>query len=223
MVVMARTAWIRTGLCAVGAAAIIAALAPAFALADPTRISHAGTEGSYRLVAAPGATNSIGVAYVQDPNGLFDYVFSDSAGLITGLYVSCNALMATEIRCNGPFEDVAHTAIKVDAGDGNDTVTVARGPTAPPPAAAQRLYGGPGNDSITASAHTGAERITLLSGDAGNDRLSSEGGATLLGSTGVDKLFARNGARDFGINCGPGSNKREAGSRDRGDPEPRSC
>jgi Ca2+-binding RTX toxin-like protein len=210
-----------------GAAAVLGALVPATALAEPTRISRAGfTDHSFLLTAAPGTTNAIGVSHQPDPDGGFDYVFTDPAGLITGLYITCDRLEGTEIRCKAPSTiegELDSASLKIDAGDGNDTVTVAQGATAPPPSVGQRIYGGPGADSLSASFHSGGQRNTLVSGDAGNDRLSSAGGASLQGLGGIDKIFARNGVRDSQINCGPGKDKKESAKRDKKDAQAVSC
>jgi Ca2+-binding RTX toxin-like protein len=202
---------------------VAAALLPALAIADPTQITRGAFMGSYTLETAPGTTNTIGVSWAPDPNGGFDYVFSDAAGLVTGLFITCEPETGIEIRCSAPKSDFAGTPLKIEAGDGNDTVTVTRGPAAPHPRVSQRIFGGPGDDFLSTSFHQGRGGASRLNGESGNDRLSSGGGATLLGSAGVDKLLAKNGAPDWGINCGPGKDKKESAKRDKKDPQAVSC
>lgn len=213
--------------CVVVVAAALGALVPAAALAAPTTIDRAQT--SYKLTAAPGTSNAIGVSEVPKPpeEGIFEYVFTDPAGLITDLFVSCEPQEGTEIRCVGPLEDdlaVGRPTVTIDVGDGNDSVTIARGSTAPRPRIVQRLEGGPGADTLSGSAQrTISSRRPYISGGPGNDKLSSDGGQRLRGEGGIDTIDAKNGVGDFAIDCGPGNNKKEKAKRDKEDPKPVSC
>lgn len=86
--------------------------------------------------------------------------------------------------------------------NGNDTLRGAFG--------ADRLFGGPSGDRLA-----GGPDDDLLKGQAGSDVMKGKGG--------IDRIGARDGERDFKINCGPGG-RRESAKRDkRLDPRPRSC
>jgi Ca2+-binding RTX toxin-like protein len=76
---------------------------------------------------------------------------------------------------------------------------------------ADRLFGGRGNDRVS-----GGPDGDLVVGNRGHD--------VLKGKSGFDFLRAKDGTRDYRINCGRGNNRLEGATRDkRRDPRPRSC
>jgi hypothetical protein len=235
---MSRMTRITTILCTAGAAGVLGAAVPAFA-AGPTEIIGGGNRNNnYTLTAAPGTTNnlsvSMGTLTGSDGNVYPAYVFSDTAGLTTPLFLSCTGgttvdpntgrQSGQELRCyppeTGPLDD---PALKIDVGDGDDRVTIAQGPTAPHPAIEQQIKGGGGNDSLTGSAQNPDLFGPFIQGGPGNDRLFTSGAHNLSGEGGVDKLSAKNGVRNRRINCGPGSDKRESAKRDKKDAKAVSC
>ncbi len=95
------------------------------------------------------------------------------------------------------------SGFEVNAGGGDDTVTVSRAIGVP-----VTLRGGPGNDSLTGGANVLGDRLVggpgddVLSGMGGPDVLyGGPGDDVLLGGTGDDKLFG-----------GPGNDKLYGGS-----------
>jgi hypothetical protein len=226
----------------IGAAAVFGALVPAFALAGPTEIRGGGEKGgSYTLTAAPGTANnlsiSMGTRTASDGNVYPAYVFSDSAGLTTPLFISCSGGTTVDpntgrqsgpvIACSPPLpEDASDAALKIDVGDGNDTVAIAQGATTQPnPVVPQEIKGGEGNDTLTGSAQQTANSFSpsFIQGGPGNDRLFTSGSHSLSGEGGLDKLFAKNGVRNPRVNCGPGKDKRESAKRDKKDAKAVSC
>ena len=66
---MSKARRITTILCTAGAAAVLGALVPGFALAAPTEVIRGSFGASYTLTAAPGTTNNITVSYGVNSNG----------------------------------------------------------------------------------------------------------------------------------------------------------
>jgi len=89
-----------------------------------------------------------------------------------------------------PFTvDFAAEALAVNAGGGDDQLTVSPGQ----PGLLVTADGGSGNDSLS-----GAEEADSLVGGAGNDTLTGGGGSDLLdGQQGDDRLLARDGRGDL--------------------------
>jgi Ca2+-binding RTX toxin-like protein len=89
-----------------------------------------------------------------------------------------------------PFTvDFAAEALAVNAGGGDDQLTVSPGL----PGLIVTADGGPGNDSLS-----GAEEADSIVGGAGNDTLTGGGGSDLLdGHDGDDRLLARDGHGDL--------------------------
>jgi hypothetical protein len=231
-----RVITLRVILASAVAAASLAAIVPA-AEADPTRVTGGGEQSNdYKLVAAPGTANNISVSLAPDPLGGFDYVFTDSAGLVTPLYLSChapdggNAAVGVHdaLICATPFLDEGSSfVVKVEAGDGNDRVDMSFGKAPGFNNVAQIIQGEGGNDKLSASGPpllvSNSFLDPVLDGGPGNDVLRSGSNHKLKGRGGIDRIFARNGVRNLKISCGPGSNKREVAKVDRKDPKPKSC
>lgn len=205
------------------------------AQAAPTTVTGGGEQDyNYQLRAASGTTNDISVSVQPDSGGFFEYVFSDSAGLVTPLFLSCRAPdgsnaavgVHNKLICGAPIaEPFQDNALRVEAGDGNDTVNVAFGQAPGFNKVAQNLKGEEGNDTLSGSgpAVLGTFIEPLLDGGAGNDVLRSGSNQKIKGRGGIDQIFARNGIRNLKINCGAGSDKRESAQRDRKDPKAKSC
>jgi hypothetical protein len=214
--------------------ALLAACAPV-AQAAPTRVTGGGENNyNYLLDAAPGTTNSISVSLTPGSGGFLDYVFSDSAGLVTPLYLSCRAPdggnaaegVHNTLICGAPIpEPLQDNALKVEAGDGNDVVDVAFGQAPGFDRVAQVIKGEEGNDTLSGSGPAVRETFLdpLLDGGPGNDLLRSGSNHKAKGKGGIDRIFARNRTRNLKINCGAGSDKRESAQVDRKDPLPKSC
>jgi Ca2+-binding RTX toxin-like protein len=123
------------------------------------------------------------------------------------------------------------------SGDGDDGGTL----DGPPGARdtvdfVENVIGGNGNDVIAGPAgltETTDHMDNVFVGGPGADRLLGGGGPdsltggpgadSLLGQGSKDQLFARDGARDRRIDCGPGNDKKERAQRDRADPAAISC
>jgi hypothetical protein len=104
----------------------------------------------------------------------------------------------------GPIAASAGSAVTLDGGTGNDTLTV----NAPDPlwAPASLLTGGDGNDTLTSSA-----AADVLDGNLGDDQLSAGGGNdSLTGADGSDFLDGGDGD-DRGVG-GPGDDVLAGGS-----------
>ena len=103
-----------------------------------------------------------------------------------------NEYDATSVYVNGSqqaFPDGTVTSIVVNAGDGDDSVSVYSLPPFDYELPSVSVSGGEGNDTLTLD---GDERTTLDGGD-GNDMLSAQGtygtSATLLGGAGDDEII----------------------------------
>jgi hypothetical protein len=207
------------------------------ARAAPTTITGGGEqEYSYKAQAAPGTVNAF-TASVQAAPGGFEYVFSDSAGLVTPLYLSCRAPDGSDasmgvhpsLICAAPSDSGGPASftkkLTVEMGDGDDQVNVSFG-IPQFNFVVQIVKGDEGNDNLAASGPAGAGDsfdAPLIEGGPGNDVLRSGGDHKVKGGTGIDRIFARNGVRNRKINCQGGSDKREKATRDRKDPKAKSC
>ena len=225
---MSKAERITTILCAAGAAAVLGALVPGFALAAPTEVTRGSFGASYTLTAAPGTTNDITVSYGVNSKGSPAYLFADSAGLTTPLFASCEGgPTGPVLTCIGPDPEDAtaeeDSNLKINAGDGADSVILARGAAAIPPLVSQQINGEDGADVLSGSEQSPGVFTSFIQGGSGNDRLFSAGSHALGGQGGIDKLFAKNGVRNRAINCGPGKNKKESAKRDKNDPKAVSC
>jgi hypothetical protein len=223
----------KVGLAAI-AASLLAASVPAVAQAAPTRVTGGQEqESSYQLKAAPGTVNNVGVSLTS---GGSRYVFSDSAGLVTPLYASCEAPdggnaadgVHQTLICSAPTsvrENLEEPYLRIESGDGNDRVDVALLNTEDFRFTPVIIKGEEGNDTISASgpAVRGTFNDPLLDGGPGNDLLRSGGNHKLKGKGGIDRIFAKNGVKNLKINCGPGSDKKESAKVDRKDPKAKSC
>jgi hypothetical protein len=219
---------------AIGLAVVLAASAPT-AQADPTRVTGGGEQSNnYQLRAAPGTTNNISVRVQPSTGGFFDYVFSDTAGLVTPLFLSCQAPDGSNaaegvhdtLICGAPiFEPFEDFTVRAEAGDGDDTVSVDFGQTPSFGKVAQNIKGEEGNDTLIGNGPAALDTFIepLLDGGPGNDVLRSGGNHKIKGRGGIDRIFARNGIRNLKINCGSGSNKRESAKVDGKDPKAKSC
>jgi RTX calcium-binding nonapeptide repeat (4 copies) len=205
------------------------------ALAAPTTVTGGGEQNyDYQLKAAAGTMNDIGVSLQPGSGGFLDYVFSDSAGLVTPLYLSCRAPDGSNaaegvhntLICGAPIpEPFQDNALRIEAGDGNDTIQVAFGQAPGFDHVAQNLKGEEGNDTISGSGPAVLDTFIepLLDGGPGNDQLRSGSNQKIKGRGGIDRIFARNGVKNLKINCGAGSDKKEFAQRDRKDPKAKSC
>lgn len=207
-------------------AAMLAVLVPA-AQAAPTTVTGGGeNDYNYKLAAAPGTTNNLSVSLQPGSGGFFDYVFTDSAGLVTPLYLSCSASDGSNaaegvhqtLICGGPIvEPLADNALRIEMGDGDDVVNVAFRQDSGFNRVAQVIKGEDGNDTLSGSGPVTGDTFldSILDGGPGNDVLRSGSNHILQGRGGIDHLFARNGLRNPTINCGAGSNKRESAQVDK--------
>jgi hypothetical protein len=115
--------------------------------------------------AAGGETNNISISGTNQT-----ITITDSAGVSSGGRADCTDRGPTTVTCttNGLYN---FDQVIVSAGDGNDVVTLSLsrsgGPNAPGRSGA--VSGGPGNDSINASASAAS---TSLAGDAGDDQIT---------------------------------------------------
>jgi hypothetical protein len=207
-------------------AAMLAVLVPA-AQAAPTTVTGGGENNyNYKLAAAPGTTNNLSVSLQPGSGGFFDYVFTDSAGLVTPLYLSCRAPDGSNaaegvhqtLICGAPIaEPLADNALRIEMGDGDDVVNVAFRQDSGFNRVAQAIKGEDGNDTLSGSGPATGDTFvsSILDGGPGNDVLRSGSNHILQGRGGIDHLFARNGLRNPTINCGAGSNKRESAQVDK--------
>ena len=155
-----------------------------------------GDRGTDRLSGAQGddtlVWNNGDGSDTADGDAGFDRVEingSPTAG--DALTVSPNGARAAISRANlVPFTvDFAAEALTVNAGGGDDQLTVAPGL----PGLLVTADGGPGNDALT-----GSDEADSLAGGAGNDTLTGGGGSDLLdGQDGDDRVLARDGHGDL--------------------------
>jgi Ca2+-binding RTX toxin-like protein len=151
-------------------AAQIATAAPASAGPETARpeISR-----SYTVVlAGSGTQNTIEISLSTDGS---EYVIISAVPLEVGGTV-CENVNSTTLVCKAPMV----AGFEVNAGGGNDTITVTRDVTVP-----VTLHGGPGNDALV-----GGDGPDELVGGPGEDRLVGRAGDDLiLGCPGNDEIF----------------------------------
>jgi RTX calcium-binding nonapeptide repeat (4 copies) len=177
----------RTAPAAVGAASV--ALLALGASAQAATVSVEGD--ALRVIAAPGEANQLGVAV--SPTDFAVTVTDWGAPLMAG--PGCGSAADGSVDCPPPgtASTVPVARIEIDAGDLDDSVSVAAGLPA-------HVLGGDGNDALSAATTTldGAPGAAVLDGGLGDDRLQGgDGDDTLLGGGGAD--FADGGAGDDSI------------------------
>ncbi len=139
----------------------------------------AQAETTYTIVLAGGATESM-IRIWLTPDGR-SYVIDSVAPLEVGGTICENTPgMPTELVCKAPLV----AGFEVNAGEGDDTVTVASAVEVP-----VTMRGGPGRDILIG----GGGPDKLIGGD-GNDKLAGRGGDDLVfGGEGNDELFGGSG------------------------------
>jgi diguanylate cyclase (GGDEF)-like protein len=142
---------------------------PGAAFAGTASVSR----GELRVTASPGQTNKLKIEAGSDSRGSGALVTEDGPGATISPGPGCGIYAPRQVYCQLP------SSIHVDAGDGNDTVTVYSwiGAT---------LHGGPGNDQLFGSG--GKDSIE---GQDGNDVLGGPyGNDNVRGGPGNDTLTA---------------------------------
>ena len=144
-------------------AIVLALLLPTSAVAGTASVAPVASPGrTLTYTAAPGEANRIVVTRDLAAPYPYEYVVQDAAAVVAG--PGCRAVDEHTARCAGPligrpsFESGSVTIV-VDAGDGNDVVTVP--PTSDP---LSIVRGGDGHDTLTGAGY--------LNGGAGNDILT---------------------------------------------------
>jgi Ca2+-binding RTX toxin-like protein len=164
-----RSAVRRAAPLALGLAALAA---PAAAQAGTLTLD--GPNLSY--TATPGQSSSI--FYTRDYGQTDAITIGDTGGGVTSGDPRCTPV-GDQLRCTG----VTGT-IRIDAGDGNDTIANPSGDTI---TNSVEVHGGPGNDTLKAPEH--GSTPTALFGDDGNDTLAGgDQSDDLHGGAGDDKL-----------------------------------
>ncbi|HXR31640.1 MAG TPA: hypothetical protein VN752_10930 [Solirubrobacterales bacterium] len=154
-------------------------------------------EGSiYTIVLAGG--NAQNMIYIWlTPDGQ-SYVIDSAVPLEVGGTICENPPgNSNELVCQAPMV----AGFEVNAGNGDDSVTVARAVTVP-----VTMRGGAGDDDLSGGG--GADK---LSGGPGDDRLSGRGGDDLIHGGPGDDLI-RGGSDDDVVRGGPGQDKTLGGS-----------
>jgi hemolysin type calcium-binding protein len=166
--------------------------------AQPASLASAGTT-SYTVVLAGGVEQSR-IHIWLSPDGR-NYVIDSLAPLEVGGAICENAAESpNELVCKAPLV----AGFDVNAGPGNDSVTVSRGVTVP-----VTLHGGSGDDTLI-----GGSGPDKLSGNDGNDHLYGRAGDDLiLGGNGNDTIYGgpgddilHGGLGNDTIGGGPGEN-----------------
>lgn len=163
------------------------------------RAAEPTTESStYTVVLAGGTTESM-IHIWLTPDGR-SYVIDSIAPLEVGGTICENAPgKSNELICQAPLV----AGFEVNAGSGNDNVSVSRGVTIP-----VTMRGGAGEDILLGG--SGADK--LIGGD-GNDRLSGRAGDDLIfGGAGND--LVRGGTGDDIVRGGPGQDTALGGTGD---------
>ena len=161
-------------------------------------LAHAGTT-SYTVVLAGGVEQSR-IHIWLTPDGR-SYVIDSVVPLEVGGAVCENAVEnPNELTCKAPLV----AGFDVNAGPGDDSVTVSRGVTIP-----VTMRGGPGDDTFIGG--SGPDKLSGHSGDdhlygrAGDDLiLAGDGNDTIYGGGGDDILHG--GLGNDTIGGGPGEN-----------------
>jgi hypothetical protein len=145
--------------------------------AQSASVAHAET--TYTVVLAGGATESM-IRIWLTPDGR-SYVIDSVAPLEVGGTICENTPgMPTELVCKAPLV----AGFEVNAGEGNDTVSVASAVGVP-----VTMRGGLGDDTLT-----GGGGPDKLIGGNGSDKLAGRGDNDLLfGGNGNDELFGGGG------------------------------
>jgi Ca2+-binding RTX toxin-like protein len=196
-------------------AILLGLLFPASALAGTARFGEVVTDGKYGYTvpavffsAAPGERNAITLAR----DGLAVTLRDAGATVQTGS--GCRAIDAHTVVCREPISanEGSRPLIMIDAGDGDDAVTV----PAEPERAATIVDGGAGADTLTgAGSLDGGPGRDVLTGGTDRDVLDGGGGDDVLrGSSGDDQLDG--GGGDDRIDGGPGRDLATYAGRRRG-------
>ncbi len=197
------------------AAVIAAAGIAAVALTPAADAATVGFEGgnfdpaiplTWRYQAAAGEANDLSVSYSATHNTL-TFTELGSVTVTTGPFPSgsssrCDQLSSHSVRCHP-----GNLGMDVDLSDQKDQVRLS-GPLGPNCSGSGicdqnwRVFGGSGNDSITASAVTGSQgRGLSLSGDGGSDFIDANNGIAdnVTCGTGTDKarVDLKDGPRGF--------------------------
>jgi Ca2+-binding RTX toxin-like protein len=154
------------------------------------------SSGTLSYTAAAGVANATTVF----TDGTYVSVLDPATTLAAG--AGCTTVSATEVKCLGV------TAIAIDAGNQNDTVSFSSAITQPATISGgdgdDNIYGGSGTDQISggegndalASGEGGsqADDWEIVNGDAGNDTITTGSGDHKLdGGTGADSIAASTG------------------------------
>jgi Ca2+-binding RTX toxin-like protein len=116
------------------------------------------------FTAAPGETNSVTVTRDGET-----FLVNDFASAVTA-QTPCTQVDANTARCPYTAGSSPIPGVTVDAGDGDDAITIAGTDKTP-----TSLIGGDGNDTVAGGA--GADRVD---GGLGDDKLNGGGGADTL-------------------------------------------
>ncbi|MET7884955.1 calcium-binding protein [Streptomyces avermitilis] len=156
--------------------AVSAAVAVPSASAAPAKSATAVVQGQKLFyTAAAGQTNKLTISWARgetDPGSqLTDYLYTFDDTVTISLGAGCvrpdggddTTAVCTVTEPNTSASDL--DSLIVDLGDGNDTATVD-----PDNNGYARIYGGPGNDTLT------GHGVDVLYGQGGNDHLSGGGG-----------------------------------------------
>ncbi|MGI8871091.1 MAG: calcium-binding protein [Candidatus Limnocylindria bacterium] len=176
----------------------VAALAqPATAAASSVDVSG----NTLHVTGTPGAGETFSVDPANDPSGSFAVKVEGSDIPLTAGAGCTSDEMTGQTTC----APAGVTRIVVDAGDGDDTVTI--GVKVP-----ARVNAGAGNDTVNGG--EGGDRLVggdgndSLHGNGGNDSISGDSGVDFLDAgPGADRLYARD-KRSEPVWCGSGSGDR---------------
>lgn len=154
-----------------------------------SQLQSKGSDVTYRYAPDPGARDSVRV----DGRG--------STVRFSGTVVAgsgCRQESAGVVVCSrNPVKIVAERALVVDLGDGDDEASVVPGRLD-----RAQVSGGPGNDTLRASA---ARVLSTVDGETGDDTLTALGVGydhRMRGGEGKDRLFGSRGDDD--LDGGPG-------------------
>ncbi|MGA8747136.1 MAG: hypothetical protein WB507_14895 [Solirubrobacterales bacterium] len=160
--------------------------------------AHAGSSAVDVLLAGGPEANVISIKLSPDGR---EYVIDSNATLEVGAVCVNPAGDPTELICPAPQV----SGFEVNAGEGNDTVTVARevpvGVTLRGGPGNDRLVGGSGNDKLIG----GPGNDTLIGGPGNDTLIGGPGNDTLIGGPGNDRLIG--GPGNDTLIGGPGENE----------------
>lgn len=176
----------------------VAALAqPATAAASSVSVSG----NTLHVTGTPGAGETFSVDPANDPSGSYAVSVGGSDTALAAGPGCTSDEMTGQTTC----VPAGVTRIVVDAGDGNDTVTIGLKIPA-------RVNAGAGNDTVNGG--EGGDRLVggdgndSLHGNSGNDSISGDRGVDFLdGGAGNDRLYARD-KRAETVWCGSGTGDR---------------